>query len=314
MDSSFARTSRSDEEDLRAKRRRLDHGRDEDSILQQRHGKLSSKRKSNDDQEVRGPRQHLHRDDEHTEDDPEHVKHERHSHHHRGDRHRSRRRLVEEDARHSRGRSSRYKNRSRSPRADRDRRYNHKHRRARSVSLSIYPDRKAPSFAESDTLLANSRSKNQEGTKNIQHKTSTSNESESDPLESIIGPRPPPPAPKVRARGRGTFASSSAMDSHFSSQYNPSEDVHPNSDSDNDWDQVLEALRDRQRWKQQGADRLRSAGFTEEEVGKWERGGEKREEDVRWKGRGEGREWDRGKIVGDEGIETKSEWGRLKGT
>lgn len=110
------------------------------------------------------------------------------------------------------------------------------------------------------------------------------------------------------------FASSSAIDSHFSSKYDPSEDVHPNSDSENDWDQALEALRDRQRWKQQGADRLRSAGFTEEEVGKWEKGGEKREEDVRWKGRGEGREWDRGKVLEDEGVETRPEWGRLKGT
>ena len=93
-------------------------------------------------------------------------------------------------------------------------------------------------------------------------------------------------------------------------------DVHPDPDSENDWDQALEALRDRQKWKQQGADRLREAGFTEEEVQKWEKSGpsgEKREEDVVWKGRGEGREWDRGKVVtvdGDE-VVTKAEWGRL---
>lgn len=146
------------------------------------------------------------------------------------------------------------------------------------------------------------------------HNILASQESDSDPLESIIGPRPPPSPPRIQARGRGTFASSSVIDSHFSSKYDPSEDVHPNSDSENDWDQALEALRDRQRWKQQGADRLRSAGFTEEEVGKWENGGEKREEDVRWKGRGEGREWDRGKVLEDEGVETRPEWGRLKGT
>lgn len=105
------------------------------------------------------------------------------------------------------------------------------------------------------------------------------------------------------------------MDAHFSSTYNPAIDVHPNSDSENDWDQALEALRDRQRWKQQGAERLRSAGFTEDEVSKWEKGGEKREEDVKWKGRGEGREWDRGKVVDEDGVlNTKPEWGRLKGT
>lgn len=91
--------------------------------------------------------------------------------------------------------------------------------------------------------------------------------------------------------------------------------MRPDPDTEDDWDQALEALRDRQRWKQQGADRLRAAGFTEEEVGKWENtGGEKREEDVRWRGRGEDREWDRGKVVGKKGIETMPEWGRLKGT
>jgi hypothetical protein len=140
-------------------------------------------------------------------------------------------------------------------------------------------------------------------------------EDDSDPLEAIIGPAPPPPEPKVRARGRGAFASSSAMDAHFSTNYDPKVDVVPNSDSENDWDQALEALRDRQRWKQQGAARLRDAGFGEDFVQKWEKGGEKKEEDVRWKSKGEGREWDRGKVVGDDGnVDTKPEWGRLKGT
>ena len=92
--------------------------------------------------------------------------------------------------------------------------------------------------------------------------------------------------------------------------------MHPGSDSEqNDWDQALEALRDRKRWQQQGADRLRQAGFTEDEIGKWERGGEKGVEDVRWRGKGEGREWDRGKVVGGGGeVETEASWGRLKGT
>jgi len=104
------------------------------------------------------------------------------------------------------------------------------------------------------------------------------------------------------------------MDTHFSSNYDPSNDVHPNSELDDDWDQALEALRDRQKWQEMGAERLKSAGFTEEEVEKWEMGGEKREEDVRWKGRGERREWDRGKVVGDDAVETVAEWGRLKGS
>ena len=105
------------------------------------------------------------------------------------------------------------------------------------------------------------------------------------------------------------------MDTHFSSTYDPSIDVQPNPESEDDWDQALEALRDRQRWRKQGAERLRSAGFTQEEVEKWEKGGERREEDVRWVKRGEKREWDRGKVVDLEGdVDVRPEWGRLKGT
>ena len=104
------------------------------------------------------------------------------------------------------------------------------------------------------------------------------------------------------------------MDSHFASHYDPSVDVEPDVEVEDDWDLALEALKDRQRWKQQGAERLRAAGFTEEEVEKWEKGGETREEDVRWRRRGEAREWDRGKVLGTDEVETGAEWGRLKGT
>lgn len=75
----------------------------------------------------------------------------------------------------------------------------------------------------------------------------------------------------------------------------------------------MDALRDRQKWKQQGADRLRAAGFSENDVKRWEKGGERTEEDVVWRKRGEGREWDRGKVLDDEGgVDVKPEWGRLK--
>lgn len=102
------------------------------------------------------------------------------------------------------------------------------------------------------------------------------------------------------------------MDSHFVEDYDPSGDVRVCSD-ENDWDQALEALRDRQRWKKQGGDRLKAAGFTDEEIQKWEKGGEKGESDVRWAKKGEGREWDRGKVVDNDGYIThEAEWGRLK--
>jgi hypothetical protein len=102
------------------------------------------------------------------------------------------------------------------------------------------------------------------------------------------------------------------MDARFSSTYDPTTDVKVNSDVEDDWGDALEALQDRQRWKQQGAERLKAAGFTDEQVKKWEKGGEKTEEDVRWAAKGEGREWDRGKVLDEEGdITLKPEWGRL---
>ena len=139
----------------------------------------------------------------------------------------------------------------------------------------------------------------------------------------MIGPPPPPPQPEIKSRGRGALngKSKSAMDDHFSSNYDPASDAQPDPDlAMDDWDQALEALRDRQKWQTQGAERLRAAGFTEEEVSKWAKGkapiaaAEKGEEDVRWRGRGEGREWDRGKMMTDDGVETAAEWGRLTGS
>lgn len=121
--------------------------------------------------------------------------------------------------------------------------------------------------------------------------------------------------PEVRSRGRGTVSHASGIDSRFLATYDPTADVQLDPDEGNDWDQALEALRDRQKWKQQGADRLRAAGFTDEEISKWEKGSEKREEDVKWAKKGEGREWDRGKVIDDDGIvTTEPTWGRLKDT
>ena len=80
---------------------------------------------------------------------------------------------------------------------------------------------------------------------------------------------------------------------------------------------ALEAFRDRQKWKQVGADRLREAGFGEDHVRRWERDGpssgpekEKGVEDVRWSGKGEEREWDRGKVVEHGKVEVQAAWAR----
>lgn len=144
-------------------------------------------------------------------------------------------------------------------------------------------------------------------------------ESDSDPLENLVGPLPPSRKPDtgVTKRGRGAFSSSGSvsMNARFAPDYDPSTDVKPDSDHEDKWEEELEAMRDRMKWKQQGADRLRQAGFTETQITKWENGDEKTEEDIRWAKKGEGREWDRGKVLDDEGnIALKPEWGRLKDT
>lgn len=82
-----------------------------------------------------------------------------------------------------------------------------------------------------------------------------------------------------------------AMDSRFAEGYDPACDIQLDSAEVDDWDEAVEAYRDRQKWKQQGAERLRAAGFTEEQIKKWEKGGEKDIDDVRWSKAGEKREW-----------------------
>ena len=109
---------------------------------------------------------------------------------------------------------------------------------------------------------------------------------DSDPLEEIVGPWPPR---KVQARGRGTTQASSGIDARFSEGYNPALDLSAeDGEDDDDWDMVL----DRVKWRQQGAERLRAAGFTDNEVEGWKAG---KKPEVRWAKSGEGREWDRGK-------------------
>ncbi|RYO82676.1 hypothetical protein DL766_008246 [Monosporascus sp. MC13-8B] len=139
--------------------------------------------------------------------------------------------------------------------------------------------------------------------------------SDSDPLDDIIGPAPAP-EPAIRRRGRGANSNTSGIDSRFAPDYDPRLDVTPEpEDPEGDWDNAVEAFRDRVKWKQQGAERLRSAGFTEEEIRKWEKGGKKDESDVRWTRSGGLREWDRGKVISDDGnVTVEAEWGRLKGT
>ncbi|KAJ5830463.1 uncharacterized protein N7525_008716 [Penicillium rubens] len=160
---------------------------------------------------------------------------------------------------------------------------------------------------------------------------------ESDPLEDLVGPLPPrqDEAP-IRSRGRGAYKHNmSNIDAHFAPGYDPATDVHLDEDKlhsigqessrrpvaglmtkDDDWDMAMEALRDRERWRSKGEERLRTAGIDEAVIDKWKNNtafagmdGEGKPEDVQWSKKGEGREWDRGKFVDDDGhIDIRASW------
>ncbi|KAJ5475424.1 hypothetical protein N7539_007711 [Penicillium diatomitis] len=161
-------------------------------------------------------------------------------------------------------------------------------------------------------------------------------EDDSDPLEDLVGPLPPQKDGPIRPRGRGAYkASGSNIDAHFAPNYDPTLDVAPEDDpefstnkptrrpvsglmtAEDDWDMALEALRDRQSWKQSGEERLRAAGLNDEVISRWKQNTsvsgagdpEANLDNFRWAKSGEGREWDRGKVVDSDGhVEVRPTW------
>ncbi|EXJ79586.1 hypothetical protein A1O3_07865 [Capronia epimyces CBS 606.96] len=140
--------------------------------------------------------------------------------------------------------------------------------------------------------------------------SSSSSSASSDPLPSLIGPRPRDNRTTRRGRGFSRNPRSSNIDAHFSSSYDPSLDVDTEEKSyaegqggGDDWDNALEALRDRRAWKAKQTDRMREAGFDEDEIKRWEASsarpgigdGDFDIRHVKWRKPGEGREWDAGK-------------------
>ncbi|KAK6521051.1 hypothetical protein TWF506_001284 [Arthrobotrys conoides] len=122
------------------------------------------------------------------------------------------------------------------------------------------------------------------------------------PYKSKNGPRP---------RGRG-LPGSSAMDARFDPSYDPTMDVTPTNPEDvDDWEAAIEALRDRQKWKQQGKERLKAAGFDNDFIEAWETNTTKDESRIKWSKDKGGRDWDRGKVIDDETgeIKLKASWG-----
>ncbi|KAK4200271.1 hypothetical protein QBC40DRAFT_280234 [Triangularia verruculosa] len=221
------------------------------------------------------------------------------------------RRNADDDAKSSRHRRS-ARSRSRSP--------GHRERRERR-----HRERSILSSGSDDRHHHNSRSQKTRCEKDDRDHGSQSDkrrnarDDDSDPLDEFIGPAPPTTdsLPPVRIRGRGAGAprrGAAAMDSRFAEDYDPRNDVsleghlkEAASTDSNTWDSAVELYRDRQKWKQQGADRLRGAGFTEEQIKKWEKGGKESEDDAfksfKYTKKGELREWDRGKSLSDSEMD-----------
>ncbi|KAI9854455.1 MAG: hypothetical protein M1824_000325 [Vezdaea acicularis] len=276
----------------------------------------SKRRRVEEPVEERRRRSHRReRDSSRTDDEVE----PRRSHHRHSRSHRSRERRRHGSPRRSqRSRRASVDERSENDNDERRHRSHHKHRRR---SRSPIPPK---------SKLAHHRSRSHSPPpKPTRTRTRSPSSTPSDPLEAIVGPLPsthPPP------RGRGTItAPNRGINSRFSPSYNPAHDTDapsPSTEKAEDWDAALEAYRDRQKWKAKGAERLREAGWADEVVGTWEKGvlgkglragartggdggGEGNIEDVKWVKRGEGREWDRGKVVGEDGaVDIKATWAR----
>ncbi|KAF1958554.1 hypothetical protein CC80DRAFT_14502 [Byssothecium circinans] len=309
------------EEDVRrSKKRRRDYSDDEDA---RKSRKRTDDAHSRDHHPGRGRDKDRYRtklkkrrEDSDRDDDRSHRE-SRHTRHHDGKerRHRHHDSSEEEDRRTSRKdregpshrrRRSRSKSISRVPSASPRSRSDHKTSKYRHGSRSSRRRSRSPARSATNTTT-NGKVKHTK-------RPSPSPASDSDPLEAIVGPLPPPKGPPIRSRGRGAHKidSSTGIDARFSSNYDPTADVQVDSDVEDSFGDALEAYRDRQKWKRQGSDRLREAGFTDAQITKWEKGDEKGEEDVVWSTRGQKREWDRNKVVDEDGYtELKADFGRL---
>ncbi|KAI5846325.1 hypothetical protein DFP73DRAFT_385977 [Morchella snyderi] len=162
--------------------------------------------------------------------------------------------------------------------------------------------RRRPEESDADHERRRKRRKEME----LVEEPSRSSRASTDPLNDIIGPEP---AHVTRIRGRGTLSGASAMDARFSENYDPSLDVQPDVADGEDWDDALEAYRDRQKWKALGAERLRTEGFGEDFIKAWENNDTKNTANIKWLKEGV-REWDRGKVIEAGEVKVKAIWAK----
>ncbi|QGI83155.1 uncharacterized protein FFMR_09598 [Fusarium fujikuroi] len=224
-------------------------------------------------------RQHgrLSRDDRRSKTDDESRRSDRSRKDHRQrDRTRSRDRESEEEGHHRR--SHKRRDRSKSPasrrrsRSPRESKSKHRHR----SPLDKIENRKRKEDEEDEE-------EEEEGL---------------DAMEDLIGPAPPP-----KYRGRGTVGGSSGIDRRFSDTYDPKTDIQMDEDEvGNDWDDAVEAFRDRQKLRQNQEQRLKDAGFADEQIQRASGADGKSTESVQWSKAGEKRAWDVGKVIGSDGV------------
>ncbi|KAL7929575.1 hypothetical protein V8C35DRAFT_315154 [Trichoderma chlorosporum] len=191
-------------------------------------------------------------------------------------------------------RSSRRKHRDGSSSEDRHRHVNERDRRRdrsrspRHRRRSRSPQTKRSKHRSRSPLVTEKQASRDLHLKNI--------DDESDPLEEFIGPAPPP-----KYRGRGTVAGAASLDRRFSDSYDPSTDILPDKEEE-DWDDAVEAFRDRQKLRRAQDDRMKAAGFADHQIQRINNSQrEKTEEDVVWSKAGEERAWDRGKKEDGDG-------------
>ncbi|KAK4189168.1 hypothetical protein QBC35DRAFT_151788 [Podospora australis] len=228
-----------------------------------------------------------------------------------GNHHRRHRRRSDRSRSPAHQKRSSHQHRDRSPLStDEDR---HSHHRSKSHEKKPPKDRDARRRRDGGSSTheryhrsgdhGSSKAKNSRDSRARHSRPHREEDNDADPLDHLIGPPPPPKSP-VRVRGRGAWKGGAAMDQRFLQgcdfASDPQVDTGEGAGTRGDWDEAVELFRERQKWKQQGADRLRAAGFTEEQIRRWEKGGEKDVDHVRWTKRGEQREWDRGKGGGDD--------------